>query len=177
MKNNFIIILLLATIGMITIAITGCSDDGITTTPLPLENGSENTQNSGDVLQDNDTLQENYSLDGTKWRLAKFVNTVYDAEKIPENLYDFEEHYTLSFDANKFNGISYFNGFWGDYTADYSDCSIDITNFSLTYIYEFYDGRLYWDAVSAAKSFTITANTLKLFYNDNNNYLLFNKIE
>ena len=175
MKKTLNLLLFFATIGLITIAITSCSDNGIVPTSSP--KGGNGNQQSGDLFQEEDTLQVSYSLNKTEWKLVAFVDVANNTTKIPEHLDSFDVNYTLSFGIIEFKGISYLNGFWGNYTADYNDCSISITNFNLTYIYEFYDAKLYWDAVSIAETFTLTVDTLKLFYNNGDNYLLFSKIE
>jgi len=135
---------------------------------------------------------ENNTLKGTKWKLVGIVDVQTDVltELEPK---DCEKCYTLTFDTDnpfvssatnegiKSWGENYFvtfsasNELGGNYIADYASHSFQIIGFGGTKAGEMADGYFYADPLwkREIKSFFLQGNELRLYYNENKNYLLF----
>ena len=98
-------------------------------------------------------------LKNTEWKLINFVNVGNNTKKTPEP--DSEKCYTLKFLEN------------GDSLTTTS--SISITSLGGTKINEIYDGILYVESLIKVNKYTIDKDVLKLYYNDNKNYLEFKR--
>jgi hypothetical protein len=61
----------------------------------------------------------------------------------------------------------------GTYTINVQSNELRITQFGGTEINELYDGQRYVDAVNNVKSYSFLNNELKLYYGENNEYLIF----
>lgn len=113
-------------------------------------------------------------LKGTKWKLVGFVAAA--TGKVKEAEPASEKCYLLTFNENGiFTGVSSTNQLMGTYVLDNEASGIHITNIGGTEINELFDGKLYVERLAAIQSFAITKNSLKLYYNVQKDYLLFNK--
>ena len=108
----------------------------------------------------NENEKENKNpLKNTEWKLINFVDVGNNTKKTPEP--DSEKCYTLKFLEN------------GDSLTTTS--SISITSLGGTKINEIYDGILYVESLIKVNKYTIDKDVLKLYYNDNKNYLEFKR--
>jgi hypothetical protein len=130
--------------------------------------------------QDEVDLSENEgSLKGTKWKLAGIVDVETGDLKVLEPK-DCEKCFTLAFDTDStFLTYSSFNELGGNYVVDYVKHSFQITCFGGTKAGEFGEGELYvkpfWNRT--VQSFSYKERELRLYYDENRNYLLYNRIE
>lgn len=123
-----------------------------------------------------ETGGNNLSLQGVKWKLIGFADTQTGTLKEAEPVS--EKCYLLTFnDDNTFEGISSTNQIAGTYVLEKEASSIHITKIGGTEINELFDGKLYVESLAAIQSFLVTEGTLKLYYNDQKQYLLFSKTE
>ncbi|MCL1937724.1 MAG: META domain-containing protein [Candidatus Azobacteroides sp.] len=112
------------------------------------------------------------SLKGTKWKLAGFIDAVTDEMKEAEPVS--EKCYLLTFNKdNTLSGVSSTNQLTGIYKLEEKTSSIYINIWPMTLINELFDGELYCKDLNAVKSFSLQKNELRLYYNDDKNYLLF----
>ena len=114
-------------------------------------------------------------LKNTEWKLINFVDVGNNTKKTPEP--DSEKCYTLKFleNGDSLTAVSSTNNFIGTYTIDTQKHYILITNFCGTKIKELYDGILYVKSLIIVNKYTIDKDILKLYYNDNKNYLEFKR--
>jgi uncharacterized repeat protein (TIGR02543 family) len=124
------------------------------------------------------TLQET-TLQGTKWKLVGIgsLDKIALQELEPK---DCEKCYTLTFDTDDtFLTFSSTNELQGIYKADYTTRTMQIVDFGGTKMNEIGDGILYvnpfWEMT--IHSFSCKENELRLYYNENKNYLLFKSLE
>ena len=124
----------------------------------------------------NENEKENKNpLKNTEWKLINFVDVANNTKKTPEP--DSEKCYTLKFleKGDSLTAVSSTNNFIGTYTIDTQTHYILITNFCGTKIKELYDGILYVKSLITVNKYTIDKDILKLYYNDNKNYLEFKR--
>jgi hypothetical protein len=135
----------------------------------------------GSCGEKNEANESLVALEGTKWKLVGIVDetgslkelkvgSVWDVTKVCEKCY------TLVFGTDSsFLTFSPANDLGGGYIADYETHSFQVTYFGGTKVGENEDGRLYarlfWEGL--IQSFSVSKNELRLYYNDNKNYLLF----
>lgn len=114
-------------------------------------------------------------LKNTEWKLINFVDVANNTKKTPEP--DSEKCYILKFleKGDSLTAVSSTNNFIGKYTIDTQTHYILITNFCGTKIKELYDGILYVKSLIIVNKYTIDKDILKLYYNDNKNYLEFKR--
>ena len=114
-------------------------------------------------------------LKNTEWKLINFVDVANNTKKTPEP--DSEKCYILKFleKGDSLTAVSSTNNFIGTYTIDTQTHYILITNFCGTKIKELYDGILYVKSLITVNKYTIDKDILKLYYNDNKNYLEFKR--
>ena len=114
-------------------------------------------------------------LKNTEWKLVNFVDVANNTNKIPEP--NSEMCYILKFlkTADSLTAVSSTNNFIGTYTIDIKTSSISITSLGGTKINEIYDGILYIESLIKVNKYTIDKDILKLYYNDNKNYLEFKR--
>ena len=114
-------------------------------------------------------------LKNTEWKLINFVDVGNNTKKTPEP--DSEKCYILKFleKGDSLTAVSSTNNFIGTYTIDTQTHYILITNFCGTKIKELYDGILYVKSLIIVNKYTIDKDILKLYYNDNKNYLEFKR--
>ena len=114
-------------------------------------------------------------LKNTEWKLINFVDVANNTKKTPEP--DSEKCYILKFleKGDSLTAVSSTNNFIGTYTIDTQTHYILITNFCGTKIKELYDGILYVKSLIIVNKYTIDKDVLKLYYNDNKNYLEFKR--
>ena len=128
------------------------------------------------VLGGCEKKQENKNpLKNTEWKLVNFVDVANNTNKIPEP--NSEMCYILKFleTADSLTAVSSTNNFIGTYTIDIKTSSISITSLGGTKINEIYDGILYVESLIKVNKYTIDKDVLKLYYNDNKNYLEFKR--
>ena len=124
----------------------------------------------------NENKKENKNpLKNTEWKLINFVDVANNTKKTPEP--DSEKCYILKFleKGDSLTAVSSTNNFIGTYTIDTQTHYILITNFCGTKIKELYDGILYVKSLITVNKYTIDKDILKLYYNDNKNYLEFKR--
>ena len=124
----------------------------------------------------NENEKENKNpLKNTEWKLINFVDVANNTKKTPEP--DSEKCYILKFleKGDSLTAVSSTNNFIGTYTIDTQTHYILITNFCGTKIKELYDGILYVKSLITVNKYTIDKDILKLYYNDNKNYLEFKR--
>ena len=124
----------------------------------------------------NENEKENKNpLKNTEWKLINFVDVANNTKKTPEP--DSEKCYTLKFleKGDSLTTTSSTNNFIGTYTIDIKTSSISITSLGGTKINEIYDGILYIESLIKVNKYTIDKDILKLYYNDNKNYLEFKR--
>ena len=114
-------------------------------------------------------------LKNTEWKLVNFVDVGNNTNKIPEP--NSEMCYILKFleTADSLTAVSSTNNFIGTYTIDIKTSSISITSLGGTKINEIYDGILYIEGLIKVNKYTIDKDILKLYYNENKNYLEFKR--
>ena len=119
--------------------------------------------------------ENNNPLKNTEWKLINFVDVANNTKKTPEP--DSEKCYTLKFleKGDSLTTTSSTNNFIGTYTIDIKTSSISITSLGGTKINEIYDGILYVESLIKVNKYTIDKDVLKLYYNDNKNYLEFKR--
>ena len=124
----------------------------------------------------NENENENKNpLKNTEWKLINFVDVANNTKKTPEP--DSEKCYILKFleKGDSLTAVSSTNNFIGKYTIDIKTFSISITSLGGTKINEIYDGILYVESLITVNKYTIDKDILKLYYNDNKNYLEFKR--
>jgi hypothetical protein len=126
-----------------------------------------NTTISGDsTLQT--TQDTTIALAGTKWKLAGFVN-IQDSTMIEAEPKDCERCYTLVFDTDSTaKGYSILN-------ETMLTLKPKLLYGTTTEIDDSENGNvsLLYNALEILESYTVGNDTLKFFYNNNNNYLLY----
>jgi len=112
------------------------------------------------------------TLVNTKWKLVGFVDV---AEKCLKNAEptDCEQCYTLTFYADTLFGKTTTNSLQALYKADYETTDIQIFDGIMTEVGENADGYRYSDALFSVRSFSLQEKELRLYYNDNKEFLLF----
>ena len=146
-----------------------CSDENITSSV------SQKTDNS---------FQSLCSFEGTEWKLSAFVDVVNGTTYIPKGLEDLPSlDYCLFFagvDETTGEGVVRIMpsscGYSNSYVVDCSSSAISITPYWQSTSYGEPDSKLFIDAIKDAETFTMSVDTLKLFYNNGKNYLLFKNI-
>ena len=115
------------------------------------------------------------TLKNTEWKLVNFVDVANNTNKIPEP--DNEKCYVLKFleTADSLKAVSSTNNFIGTYTIDIKTSSISITRLVGTEINEIGDGVSFVKSLNTVDKYMIDNNILKLYYNDNKNYLEFKR--
>ncbi len=115
----------------------------------------------------------NNPLKNTEWKLIGFVDIENNTTKAPEPSDNI--CYTLAFDGtlDKLNLHTSTNSLTGDYTIDTERNSLFIENLYGTEINELYDGDLFMQGIKSVSHYSISSNTLKLYYNSHQNYLEF----
>ena len=114
-------------------------------------------------------------LKNTEWKLVNFVYVANNTNKIPEP--NSEMCYILKFleTADSLTAVSSTNNFIGTYTIDIKTSSISITRLVGTEINEIGDGVSFVKSLNTVDKYMIDNNILKLYYNDNKNYLEFKR--
>ena len=113
-------------------------------------------------------------LKNTEWKLVNFVDVANNTNKIPEP--NSEMCYILKFleTGDSLTAVSSTNNFIGTYTIDIKTSSISIA-MGGTKINEIGDGVSYVKSLNTVEKYMIDNNILKLYYNDNKNYLEFKR--
>lgn len=114
-------------------------------------------------------------LKNTEWKLVHFVDAENNAKKTPDP--DSEKCYVLRFleKGDSLTTTSSTNDLIGKYTIDTKTSSILITSLGGTKINEIGDGVLYVKSLITIDKYMIDNDILKLYYNDNKNYLEFKR--
>jgi hypothetical protein len=133
-----------------------------------------NTPQSDDpaLLTTQDTT---YALAGTKWKLVKFVNVSEGITKDPEPSSD--SCYWIMFNNDStICGHSSTNELFGYYQINSPLFTIQLL-VGGTKISEMFDGSLYMEKINLVDSFELTNTYLKMYYNNQQNYLLFKSLD
>jgi heat shock protein HslJ len=110
-------------------------------------------------------------LTNTSWKFLGFYSHETDSIEIaqPEG----EQCYVINFhEDGKFSGRTATNEFEGRYTI--SDDQIYIHDCFTTKVGEMYDGERFYSSLHEATRYSISNRQLRLYYNNNQDYLLFN---
>ncbi len=87
-----------------------------------------------------------------------------------------ENCYTITFVKDgMFSGFTASNSFYGEYQIEVT--KLKVNNFTATKVFELGNGEKYSQAIPQIVSFETTKNELKLYYNQGQNYLLFNLLK
>lgn len=117
-----------------------------------------------------------FTLEGSKWKLQSFYDSKGQKPDSPrpENC---PECYVIKFEfKGVWQGHSSTNVLFGQYKVDTSKGTLKFTEINGTEINELYDGPKYMLILKTVHSFEVKNNQLKLFYDNEGNYLLFNTI-
>jgi hypothetical protein len=163
---------LLVAITSFTLVFVDCNDDSVKPPVNPNEDG--------------EWRSDDKTLAGTSWKLSGVVDVSTGVMSFPSicpTIYEDRMCYSLNFNADgNLNTYSSANEYWGTYgvevrgDGDKTVYRININDFTGTKRYgeECDDGDELWrKSFSTVNSFALHENELKLFYNDNQNYLLF----
>ena len=113
-------------------------------------------------------------LEFSEWKLTKFVD-VQNQTSICPNPTD-EDCFFLRFELNKRIFIrSSVNNISGDYVINTENSYFKFENLVGTEIAEVYDGNLFVECINNVSNYSISNNTLRLYYNNYLNYLEFEK--
>ncbi len=114
-------------------------------------------------------------LKNTEWKLVNFVDVTNNTKKTPEP--DSEMCYILKFleTADSLTTVSSTNNFIGTYIIDIKTSSILIKKLAGTEINEIGDGSLYVESLNIINKYMKDNDILRLYYNDNKNYLEFKR--
>jgi hypothetical protein len=111
-------------------------------------------------------------LVGTTWKLAGFVDTQIDTIETPEH--DCEHCFLLKFhEDGTLSGYTSANGAEGTYEMNTTSQSLTISFATTTEIMEAPDGLRYIECLNKVTSYTLSGNSLNLYYSPTN-YLFFN---
>jgi hypothetical protein len=114
------------------------------------------------------------TLNGTSWKLVGIMDTQTGSltELEPTGC---KECYTLTFDTDTtfLSSSSVKNSLCGTYTYNYKMHSFRIIEYESLLFLEGEDGVLWKSILLTVNAFTLLENELRLYYNENKNYLLF----
>lgn len=118
---------------------------------------------------------EENPLLNTKWKFTHFVDVTNQTSTVPDvlQLSPDSSYWLQFFEDESLQGRSSSNILLGFYTADLNGSDFAITTLGGTEVNELPDGFLFVESLHLVDSYTISGSTLKLHYNDNQNYLLF----
>ena len=143
-------------------------------TPLDETDTVSSISNTNPIDETDNIAIQGTCLQGSTWKFVEFGDIENGTTKIPEP--NCEECYILTFDTDTtLSTVATTARQFGGYEANCATNDIHIFNFGGTKLGErdALDGRIYRETFYLVKSFSIQNNELKLFYNDNKNYLLF----
>jgi hypothetical protein len=132
------------------------------------------------AIDNNHESEELMSLEGTKWKLEGIVDTATNTLQVLEPK-DCDDCYTLVFDSDStfITNSASNKSLSANCQIDYDTYSIHISSFGGNKMGEIGDGYIYvtpfWN--KTIKSFYFQDNKLRLYYNDQKKYLLFNRIK
>ena len=115
------------------------------------------------------------TLINTNWKLVAFADVETGVTQEPQRFADKCYHIKFSEDTT-FSGFSSNTKIGGTYIIDKENSKIKISLFFgiiSSSIFEILDGKQYIEALNNVQSFSFQDEELKLYYNDNKNYLLF----
>ena len=171
----------------------------------PIENGDpieiEDPIENGDLIENGDPCKcedpvviedpgQTY-LKGTKWKLEGLVDAETGTLKVLEpkdceneefkkmlGLKDCVECYCPTFDTDSiFSFHTATNLLHAIFYINYNTMCFRIRIIGGTKVNAFFDERLFRETLYAVQSFSFQENELKLYYNDEKNYLLFKRIK
>lgn len=123
--------------------------------------------------KDGNNEKTNNPLKNTEWKLIEFVDVANNTTKIPEPSDSI--CYRLEFvNDTLLRGYSSTNDLNGHYII-YSNDSIKLNIGQMTFINEVFEGDLFVESLNLISSYIISDNNLKLYYNNNQNYLKFER--
>jgi len=119
--------------------------------------------------------KDTYPLEDTSWKLAGVVDVETGSLTVLEPK-DCRQCFTIRFGRNStFTGHSSINDLSGTYEIDHKKKTFHFVTIGGTRINETGDGDLFMAALWLVQSFSLQENTLRLYYSDKQNYLLFNQ--
>jgi hypothetical protein len=132
--------------------------------------------------------EKSLSLKDTKWKLVGFVDT--ETEKLEETDYSIygrngfptppdlntDDWFTLEFQpSNDYIGKLTLQKIYGSYIVDYARSTVDLRNLTVIGMEDgTYDGPRYYFALPGSHTFELTKTSLKIYYSEGKEYLLFN---
>jgi hypothetical protein len=110
------------------------------------------------------------------WKTAGIADVETDLLRELEN--NCEKCYTLTFDTDEssYTAFTSANTLKGSYNADYVTRSIRFVISQQTIVDEQNDGKLWQNILLTVESFSIQEDELRLYYNENKNYLLLSQV-
>jgi len=125
-------------------------------------------------------------LFNTKWKLVGFFDVEKEMLATPE-VNDCENCYTLEFSGQKDTLFLYDSGYWRcsgeiitlnfgcSYAVDYTSSTFNFGAITRVAAQELHDGEEYNMMLYNVQAFELSNDSLKLYYNDRKNYLLFKR--
>ena len=122
------------------------------------------------------------SLVGTKWKLVGIVDVPMDTMQVLDLQYcrDSNQCYTIFFESdNTFTTYSSLNEFVGIYEADYKTYSFQVIRLGGTQAIDTGGGMYYTNPFDqkTIQSFYLKENELRLYFNNNGNFLLYELLQ
>ena len=116
-----------------------------------------------------------YPITNIKWHLTSFTDV--DKQMTVPPLNNHEQVYLLKFKDSTFEGHSFSNEIVGYITMDTVQKNMHFRSIGGTKINELFDGEKFIESLRQVQSYsTPDAGTLILYYNENRNYLQFEKV-
>ena len=204
-KNVLFWLLMAVVIAGCNEAVQMNEEDGVESTATGKTDVSDVATDAKDGEKDPTSLEEPTSLNGTKWKLAGIVDTQTGDMMEPDEpdckvrrmgwgsldsntmvVLEEWECFSLEFKNDGWVHLATSSNYgWSMYTVDVSvfekDKDILLRSIQLvpggTKIGETDFGYLFVKALSTVKFFSLKENELRLYYNDNNNFLLFKSLK
>jgi len=136
---------------------------------------SDNPTTQTTATKGGNTFQSQCDFENTRWKLVSFVDVLNATDSVPANLNHIPSYsYTI-----RFIGVSSFlgAGIMGSFPP--TKYEVDCNNYTISIAPLFDDCCLenagdFYQTLLEVEEFYMDSDTLKLFYNNGNNYLLFN---
>ena len=121
------------------------------------------------------------SLVGTSWKFVGFFdveeNDLKEVDRGDAGKWNYDWCYELRFETDStYKGAGCTNFIYGEYYADYSSSKFEIIRMGRTAGSALFDELLFLQALFIGQAFELSDGTLKLYYDDKKNYLLFNEV-
>jgi hypothetical protein len=157
--------------------LTGCEKPK---EPLLVTNETNNLSaqqlnDEADLTPISNAPEDDNFLTNVRWKLVAFVDVANSKSKTPAP--EGDNCYWLEFyDNDSLSGWSSTNLLFGSYIVDSKQSSITVTELGGTKVNELFDGYLYFESLHAIESYSLSGDSLALYYNSKQNYLLFERM-